>query len=55
MMSIKEYGRSIGVEIETIDGNFYVSLPQYEKLLKEVMELKEKNLVYENLIKSAEC
>ena len=54
-MSIKEYGRSIGVDIDCFEGNFYVSLPEYEKLLKEVMELREKNEVYEKLIRSAEC
>lgn len=43
MVSIGEYGKSIGVKIETFDGNFYVSLRDYEKLLKELKESREKD------------
>lgn len=40
-MSIEEYAKAIGVEIKCFEGNFYVKLPDYEKLLEKVQELEK--------------
>lgn len=38
MMSIEEYAEKLGVKIECFEGNFYVSLQDYEKLLEILQE-----------------
>lgn len=41
MMSIEEYAKKLNVKIITVDGDFYVSLRDYERLLKKLKEIEE--------------
>ena len=41
MMSIEEYAEKLGVEIITVDGNFYVSLREYESLLEKIEQIQK--------------
>lgn len=40
MKSIGEYGDELGVDIKCFEGDFYVSLKDYENLLKQFEELR---------------
>lgn len=40
-MSIEEYAEILGVKIITVNGDFYVSLRDYEKLVKRLRELEK--------------
>ena len=44
MMSIEEYAEKLGVKIECHEGNFYVSLRDYEKLLERLQEYVDSRL-----------
>lgn len=54
MISIEEYSKQLGVKIECFEGNFYVSLRDYEKLLERLQERdaggKRMDLVKQDLI-----
>lgn len=40
-MSIEEYAEILGVKIKCYEGDFYVSLRDYEKLVERLRELEK--------------